>query len=167
MKKICLLFLLYCNINTLSKCCDYCYDGVKKKTKWKYFLKYNTPGKRTNAWKTALLQRNCKDDDAVPVVWEQHDKKKGCVLDEAGEATMVPIPKDINVQTMYNMIFEKEKLKSLVLYFNGDPDLAYDRINTRLKEKLIGDEDFLFNKNSKEPLLQRIVFISYYAERNA
>ena len=165
MKKICLLFLLYCNINTFSKCCDYCCDGVKKKTKWEYFKKYSTPEERTNAWTTALLLHRCKYGNAVPVVWEQHDKKKGCVFDEVLEAAMVPIPKYMNVQTMYNMAFEKDKQKIFVLYFNGDPKLKYDGTNTEFGEKLISDEDFLFDKNSKEPLLQRAVFISYYAEK--
>ena len=78
---------------------------------------------------------------------------------------MVPIPKYMNVQTMYNMAFEKDKQKIFVLYFNGDPKLKYDGTNTEFGEKLISDEDFLFDKNSKEPLLQRAVFISYYAEK--
>ena len=86
---------------------------------------------------------------------------------------MLPIPKYINVQTIYRDILNVAKnklkldLKSFVLYFNGDPKLKYDGTNTKFGKKLISDEDFLFDKNSDDPLLQRAVFISYYAERDA
>ncbi len=165
MKKICLLFLLYCNINTFSKCCDYCCDGVKKKTEWEFFKEYNTQEERADAWKTVLSMRNLQDDAVVPVVFEQYDKKKGVWLHKEGGLLMFAISKNDKVKTMYDDIVQELKLKSFVLYFNGDPNLKYDGTQTTLGEKLISDEDFLFDKNSKEPLLQRAVFISYYAEK--
>ena len=168
--------VLYCSIDVFG--CDCCRklcgkSVVKKKTEWEYFKKYNTPKECGNAWKTALLQLKRKDNGVVPVVWEQHDKTKGCVFSEKGEATMLPIPKDMNVQTIYRNILNIAKnklkldLKSFVLYFNGDPNLKYDGTNTKFGKKSISDEDFLFDKNSDDPLLQRAVFISYYAERDA
>lgn len=180
MKKICLLFLLYCNINTFSKCCDYCCDedndsgGVKKKTEWEYFKKYNTPKKRADAWKNTLSRNGYKDDSrVVPVVWEQHDKKKGSCFSEIDEASVMTVNKYHNVKTIYDniLVFSKEhlniKLKHLVIYFNVDPNLKYDGTQTTLGEKLISDEDFLFDKNSDDPILKRTVCVSYYAEKNS
>lgn len=109
----------------------------------------------------------------MPVVIEQHDKKKGCVFDEIAEAKMVTVNNTHNVQTIYENVLDEAKnklkldLKHLVLYFNGDPNLKYDGTQTTLGEKLISDEDFLFDKNSDDPILKRAVCLSYYAELDA
>jgi hypothetical protein len=137
-----------------------------KKTKWKFLEleKYNTQEKRADAWRTWLATHAHQDNAVVPVVFEQHDKNKGCVLPEVGEAVMIAVQKNINVQAMYNEIFKEDKLKSFVLYFRGDTNLSYDGADTPLGKKSISDDSLLFNKKSDDPILKRAVFISYYAE---
>ena len=83
------------------------------------------------------------------------------------------VNKDHNVKAFYKNLLDEAKtkvginLKHLVIYFNGDPNLKYDGTQTTLGEKLISDEDFLFDKNSEEHFLKRVVCLSYYAEKNS
>ena len=167
MKKICLLFLLYCNIDVLRcSCCDKSNDSVvKKKTKWEFLETYSTQQKRTDAWNHVLLTAGKDDNVAVPVVIEQHDKKKGCGLCGEDEMLMFAFSKNDNVKTTYDYIFQAFKLKRLVIYFNGDTNRAYDGTYTAFGKEFISGEDFLFDKESNDPILKRIVFISYYAVR--
>ena len=167
MKKICLLFLLYCNIDVLRcSCCDKSNDSVvKKKTKWEFLEKYSTQQERTDAWNHVLLTAGKDDNVAVPVVTEQHDKNKGCALYGEDEMLMFAFSKNYNVKTTYDYIFQAFKLKRLVIYFNGDPNLKYDGTYTAFGKELISGENFLFDKESNDPILKRIVFISYYASR--
>ncbi len=172
--------VLYCSIDVFG--CDCCRklcgksgeEGVqeeegkwlKKKTEWEFLEseEYNTQEKRADVWAKSLTMSGYQDDDVVPVVFKRHDKKKGCVLPGNSEEEMIAIPNDMNVLTMYNTIFEGTKIKSFVLYFNGDTNQKYDGTQTTLGEKLISDKDLLFNKESEDPILKRAVFISYYAE---
>jgi hypothetical protein len=151
---------------------------LSKKSHWTFLDKYKTQqeilnkfnddmkGKNSNYF--AYEYKNCqdfiKDNNYIFVVFEQHDAKKGDSLGEISDLSFIPLLHTTTVHHVWSSVVIWSKLKSLTLFFNGDPKLKYDSENSDdLEKKLLSVESFLSNKESTDPILKRTVFISYYA----
>ena len=137
-----------------------------KKTKWQFLERCDIQQEFLKKWNGLLKKKkNANPDDFVPIILEQHDVKAGCGLEAYNDVTQLYAEYLFPLNGLYNKILRYYKLKKLVFYLHGDPNLTYKGDYNVLGLKALGECVTDFKSKSPESSSLKVVFISYYAEK--